>query len=451
MCTFDELSTDSPLHRLLAQTLGVLARAAALPPALRRELQPGAPAAAGGLPDAALPPPTAATFRELRRQRPDGQAAFLLHVCELVWQTALPTPTASGRRPLRRFPARRGADGAHLRAVHAQFLPPRAAPLPRVCRNHCLAGRSPRSPPTSPCCPPCSPIPRLEAPDRKIILDTKYYAAALRPRYDRQRLIAPHLYQLYAYLQNQRPAPGQALEGMLLYPAATARPWTCATPWAATRCASSPSTCTSPGPASPPICWRWWNNGPSEALKKQPGLSANGKSGLPVSNAKVSLARGPATNYFFSSVGGRGGGASSRSHSAFSGVAIALRGSSHCGAVGGGSGGLHAGSRGFNGSGFGRSSFRSHEVRPAVRARPRAATLNRLFILGVILKMGLTIKAPFIRLPAKGNPARKKFFSAGYLRPSSVLTPKVNEQGQSNFLFFDSYRRRADCRHSRRR
>jgi hypothetical protein len=32
--------------------------------------------------------------------------------------------------------------------------------------------------------------------------------------------------------------------------------------------------------------------------------------------------------------------------------------------------------------------FDSHEVRPAVRARPRAATLNRLFILGVILKMG---------------------------------------------------------------
>jgi hypothetical protein len=30
----------------------------------------------------------------------------------------------------------------------------------------------------------------------------------------------------------------------------------------------------------------------------------------------------------------------------------------------------------------------SHDDRPAVRARPRAATLNRLFILGVILKMG---------------------------------------------------------------
>ena len=32
--------------------------------------------------------------------------------------------------------------------------------------------------------------------------------------------------------------------------------------------------------------------------------------------------------------------------------------------------------------------FDSHDVRPAVRARPRAATLNRLFILRVILKMG---------------------------------------------------------------
>jgi hypothetical protein len=32
--------------------------------------------------------------------------------------------------------------------------------------------------------------------------------------------------------------------------------------------------------------------------------------------------------------------------------------------------------------------FDSHEVRPAVRARPRAATLIRFFILKVILKMG---------------------------------------------------------------
>ncbi len=32
--------------------------------------------------------------------------------------------------------------------------------------------------------------------------------------------------------------------------------------------------------------------------------------------------------------------------------------------------------------------FDSQEVRPAVRAKPRAATLNRFFILGVILKMG---------------------------------------------------------------
>jgi 5-methylcytosine-specific restriction enzyme subunit McrC len=62
----------------------------------------------------------------------------------------------------------------------------------------------------------------LENPDRKIILDTKYYAAALRPRYDQQRLISPHLYQLYAYLQNVRPAANQHLEGILLYPAATA-------------------------------------------------------------------------------------------------------------------------------------------------------------------------------------------------------------------------------------
>lgn len=38
--------------------------------------------------------------------------------------------------------------------------------------------------------------------------------------------------------------------------------------------------------------------------------------------------------------------------------------------------------------------FDSHEVRPAVIAKARAAALNRLFILGVSLKKGLTKKRP---------------------------------------------------------
>ena len=216
VCTFDELGLDSLLHRLLAHTLSALAHAADVPAPLRRELrqvQQRFPVAAGFGAG-----PTAATFRELRRQRPDGRARFLAHVCELVWQVVLPEPTADGRRHFTDF--RR--DEALMARIFEQFVRNfyrREQRRYRVYTETIAWQAEAAAPADLALLPTMLTDTTLEASDRKIILDTKYYAAALHQRYDQQRLIAPHLYQLYAYLQNQRPAPGQVLEGMLLYPA----------------------------------------------------------------------------------------------------------------------------------------------------------------------------------------------------------------------------------------
>ena len=219
ICAFDELSADSPLHCLLVQTLAMLARAADLPPALRRDLSLVRQRFPASLP-AAVAPPTAATFRELRRQRPSSQAGFLLHVCELVWQSALPEPTARGRSRFTDF--RR--DEVLMARLFEQFTRNFFRHEQRRYRVYAetIAWQAEADQPTDLAfLPNMLTDTTLDSPDRKIILDTKYYAAALRPRYDRQRLIAPHLYQLYAYLQNQHPRPSQALEGILLYPAAS--------------------------------------------------------------------------------------------------------------------------------------------------------------------------------------------------------------------------------------
>ncbi|GAB3297150.1 hypothetical protein GCM10027511_11610 [Hymenobacter humi] len=219
ICSFDELSPNSPLHHLLAQTLGALASAADLPLPLRRELSQVRQRFPAALTASLVPVPTAATFRELRRQRPSSQAAFLLHVCELVWQSALPEPTAQGRSRFSDF--RR--DEVLMARLFEQFTRNFFRREQRRYRVYAetIAWQADGQTDDLALLPTMLTDTTLEAPDRKIILDTKYYAAALRQRYDRQRLIAPHLYQLYAYLQNQRPAPGQALEGILLYPAAT--------------------------------------------------------------------------------------------------------------------------------------------------------------------------------------------------------------------------------------
>ena len=218
VCAFEELTAATPLANLLAATLQILLATPALPAPLRRELR-GLRLRLPALP-VGCERPTAATFAGLRRQRPAGEARFLLHVSELIWLRALPAPAAAGRA---RFPDFR-RDEALMARLFEQFV---RNFYRREQRQYRVFAETISWQATAADAGALSLLPTmltdttLESPARKIILDTKYYAAALRPRYDQQRLIAPHLYQLYAYLQNQRPAPGQALEGILLYPATT--------------------------------------------------------------------------------------------------------------------------------------------------------------------------------------------------------------------------------------
>lgn len=218
VCGFEELSPNQPLHRLLAGTLAALAPHPALPLALRREVS----ALRRRLP-AGLEPlePAAPVIGALRRQRLAAAEAFLLHLCALIYDTALPAPAEGGRG--------RVADFRQDERLMARIFEQAVRNFyRREQRRYRVFTETIAWQATAPHAPDLALLPTmltdttLESPARKIILDTKYYAAALRPRYDQPRLIAPHLYQLFAYLQNLRPTPGQALEGILLYPAAPA-------------------------------------------------------------------------------------------------------------------------------------------------------------------------------------------------------------------------------------
>ena len=60
----------------------------------------------------------------------------------------------------------------------------------------------------------------LESPDRRIVMDAKYYREALSTRFESSKLRSAHLYQLLAYLRNRETTarPGPRHEGVLLYP-----------------------------------------------------------------------------------------------------------------------------------------------------------------------------------------------------------------------------------------
>ena len=57
----------------------------------------------------------------------------------------------------------------------------------------------------------------LENMERKLIIDTKFYAGIFQQYFNVQKLHSPHLYQLFAYLKNQSNKERRC-DGMLLYP-----------------------------------------------------------------------------------------------------------------------------------------------------------------------------------------------------------------------------------------
>lgn len=60
----------------------------------------------------------------------------------------------------------------------------------------------------------------LVSPERKIIIDTKYYSEVLQTHYDKKKIRSDNLYQLYAYIKNSETQDRVNIncEGILLYP-----------------------------------------------------------------------------------------------------------------------------------------------------------------------------------------------------------------------------------------
>ncbi|AYA38136.1 hypothetical protein D3Y59_14465 [Hymenobacter oligotrophus] len=216
VCAYDDLGPNTPFNRLLAGTLEVLGRTRHLSAALRQEVR----RLRARFPEELVAAPfTRHELRAVRRLRLPGQEGFLLNICDLIYRTALPDTDTEGRTRFHDF--RR--DETLMAGIFERFVrnfyrleQRRYRVLSETISWQAEAER----PEDLGLLPSMITDTSLESAERKIILDTKYYAAALKPHYDRQRLIAPHLYQLFAYLQNQAPRAGQQLEGVLLYPAA---------------------------------------------------------------------------------------------------------------------------------------------------------------------------------------------------------------------------------------
>lgn len=213
ICDYDDLSHDVPHNQILRTT----ARRLLACPDLTADNRHALRLAADPLSHVSLIPLTAASFRRVQLHRNNRLYRFLLNLCELIHHKLLPDQQGGAHRLqdiLR--------DEVVMHRLFEKFVRNFAA-------RHCTGARVSAMGVAWQVSAEADALERLpgmvtdvtiEWPDRKLILDCKYYREALSSRWHKKKLDSGHLYQLTAYLQNQALVPGwERVEGMLLYPA----------------------------------------------------------------------------------------------------------------------------------------------------------------------------------------------------------------------------------------
>ncbi len=214
VCVFDELSPDVLHNQILKATLRVLRDDKRVRADSRKRLGQSLEVF-HEIRDLRVTP---RHFHRVQLHRNNRAYRFILNVCELIHFSLLPEKSASGGRRFRDFTrdekvmakifedfvrnfAIRHLSGATVSALQinwraSDFGEGSSAMLPRMITDVTVAW-----------------------PERKLILDCKYYQEALVCRYDALRFRSGNLYQLNAYLTNKAADPGwENVEGMLLYP-----------------------------------------------------------------------------------------------------------------------------------------------------------------------------------------------------------------------------------------
>lgn len=197
ICSYDERSQDVLHNRILRATMLRLA-SASVDTQLSRELVRTA-RRMRDVTDIDLKP---STFQRVHLHRNNAHYRFLLHLCELAVCNLVPEQKGKGFR-LIDFRTDARQMGALFEEFVRNFL--------RSEQDHFLVKRENiqwAAEPTTPGAQIFLPVMKtdisLVAPDRKIVIDTKFYENPLGLSHLRvnRKLHSSHLYQVYSYLKN---------------------------------------------------------------------------------------------------------------------------------------------------------------------------------------------------------------------------------------------------------
>lgn len=153
-------------------------------------------------------------FRQVQLHRNNAFYAFLLDVCSIIHNNLLPDER-SGRMTFRDFVR----DEADLAVLFQKFV---ANFLRREQDKYRVSSSRLNWNALGPVAdlellPVMQTDIVLTAPERSIVIDTKFYSKALQQSQFKKTVRSDHLYQIYSYLRNFQ-LTGSTLEGMLLYP-----------------------------------------------------------------------------------------------------------------------------------------------------------------------------------------------------------------------------------------
>ncbi len=214
ICEFDELTADTLANQILKATCRRLSNASSELSGVNRK---GIRHCLGLLNDISDRQVTSRSFRRVQLHRNNRQYRLLLHVCQLLHELYLPDQRTGARRfrdILDEETVMHRVFESFVREFATKHCPDAKVSAMKIHWDGEWDDE------VSEVLPTMLTDVTLSRPNRKTILDCKFYKEALATRHNRRRLHSSHLYQLNAYLQNKARDDGwENVDGILLYPA----------------------------------------------------------------------------------------------------------------------------------------------------------------------------------------------------------------------------------------
>ena len=216
ICEFDELTTDTLPNQILKATCQrLLTHSSQLTKENRSSIHKASDLLSGISPIQI----TGRCFYRIQLHRNNRHYRLLLHICQLLHELYLPEQD-SGDKKFRNILDEETVMHRVFETFVRQFAI-RHCPDAKVSAMKIKwIGNGVDAEEVKKVLPWMITDVTLDRPDRKMILDCKFYRDALVTRNDRHRLHSSHLYQLVSYLKNKsHEEKWENVAGILLYPA----------------------------------------------------------------------------------------------------------------------------------------------------------------------------------------------------------------------------------------